>query len=48
MEGKTLWHPEDRKMHRVYPGGHGVMGQWRNQIIQESLDWFDKYLGPIH
>ena len=42
-----LGSPADRKKHRFYPGGHGVMAQWRNQIVRESLDWFDEYLGPI-
>ncbi len=33
------------KKHLVLDGGH-VPGDWR-AVIRETLDWYDKYLGPI-
>ena len=34
--------PTDRKRWVVYDGGHNVP---REQLISETLDWLDKYLG---
>ena len=34
----------DRKRYVVYEGGHILP---RTQLIRESLDWLDKYLGPV-
>ena len=42
-----LGSPAGQKTHSPYPGGHGVFADWGNQIVQESLDWFDRYLGPV-
>jgi dienelactone hydrolase len=39
---QTLGTPADRKRWVVYDGGHNVP---REQLISETLDWFDKYLG---
>ncbi len=36
--------PEDKK-HVVYDAGHVPLP--RSQLIQETLDWLDRYLGPI-
>ena len=33
------------KKHVVLDGGH-VPGDWR-EVIRETLDWYDKYLGPV-
>jgi cephalosporin-C deacetylase-like acetyl esterase len=37
--------PPDQKSLKVFPGGH-VPQDMRN-LIRETLDWFDKYLGPV-
>jgi dienelactone hydrolase len=36
---------EPDKKHVIAPGGHFVP---RNILIRESLDWLDKYLGPVN
>jgi dienelactone hydrolase len=36
--------PADRKRQVIVDGGHFVP---RNQLIGESLDWLDRYLGPV-
>ena len=36
--------PQDRKRHLLVEGGHGVP---RNLLVRESLDWLDRYLGPV-
>jgi len=41
---KLLGAPLQDKKYVVYEGGHFVP---RNQLIKESLDWLDKYLGPV-
>jgi dienelactone hydrolase/predicted Ser/Thr protein kinase len=41
---KLLGTPEEHKRHLVYDAGHGVP---RNQLIKESLEWLDRYLGPV-
>jgi hypothetical protein len=38
--------PAEHKRHVIYPGGHGL-GHVRHQLIEETLDWLDKYLGPV-
>ncbi|MEE9295443.1 MAG: SUMF1/EgtB/PvdO family nonheme iron enzyme, partial [Phycisphaerae bacterium] len=40
--------PDEDKMHRVYPGGHGMWGHFGHQARQEILDWLDRYLGPVN
>ncbi|MCA1562502.1 MAG: protein kinase [Acidobacteria bacterium] len=42
---RLLGSPADRKRHLVLPGGHGIIGDKRSQVIREILDWFDRYLG---
>jgi alpha-beta hydrolase superfamily lysophospholipase len=37
--------PEKDKKHVVYEGGHGDLPP--RQTIRETLDWLDKYLGPV-
>jgi len=39
--------PEAHKKHKVYPGGHGLLGLFRKQIRDDVLDWLDRYLGPV-
>jgi dienelactone hydrolase/predicted Ser/Thr protein kinase len=41
---KLLGTPEEHKRHLIYDTGHSVP---RNQLIKESLEWLDKYLGPV-
>jgi dienelactone hydrolase len=41
---RMLGTPPEHKKWVVYEGGHFVP---RTQLIKESLDWLDKYLGPV-
>jgi hypothetical protein len=41
---KLLGTPEENKRHFIYDTGHGAP---RDQLIKESLEWLDKYLGPV-
>jgi dienelactone hydrolase len=41
---RLLGTPEKDKKRVVYDSGHAVP---RKEFIRESLDWFDKYLGPV-
>lgn len=38
--------PEDRKL-VIMDANHGVLSYARNRVIQESLDWLDRYVGPV-
>ena len=40
---RTLGTPETQKRHVVLPGGHGILGERRTQVIREILDWLDKH-----
>lgn len=37
--------PANDKKHVIYEGGHSVFP--RPDAVRESLDWLDKYLGPV-
>jgi len=41
---KLLGTPEEHKRHLIYDTGHLIP---RNQLIKESLEWLDRYLGPV-
>jgi fermentation-respiration switch protein FrsA (DUF1100 family) len=41
---RLLGAPADQKRHVLYDGGHNVP---RVELIRESLDWLDRYLGPV-
>jgi dienelactone hydrolase/predicted Ser/Thr protein kinase len=41
---RLLGTPEKDKKHVIYETGHAVP---RKDFIRESLDWLDKYLGPV-
>ena len=41
---ELLGSPASQKRHVIYDAGHG--GLPRGQVIQESLTWLDRYLGP--
>jgi serine/threonine protein kinase/dienelactone hydrolase len=43
---QTLGTSADRKKHLLFHAGHGVPLEKRNQVIQEVLDWLDRYVGP--
>jgi formylglycine-generating enzyme required for sulfatase activity/dienelactone hydrolase len=44
---RFLGSPVGQKKHVIYPAGHGVLLEKRSQVIRETLDWFDRYLGPV-
>jgi len=37
--------PATNKRHVVYDASHGIP---RTGRIKETLDWLDRYLGPVH
>jgi dienelactone hydrolase len=41
---RSLGTPEKDKKHVIYESGHAPP---RKDYIRESLDWLDKYLGPV-
>ena len=41
---KLLGTAAEHKRHLIYDTGHSVP---RNQLIKESLEWLDRYLGPV-
>jgi eukaryotic-like serine/threonine-protein kinase len=41
---RLLGTPKEHKRLRVFDGGHSVP---RHHLIRESLDWLDRYLGPV-
>jgi len=41
----SLGTPANDKKHVIYEGGHGAFP--RPGAVRESLDWLDKYLGPV-
>lgn len=41
---RALGTPPQHKRHIVDEGGHFVP---RSRLVQETLDWFDRYLGPV-
>jgi formylglycine-generating enzyme required for sulfatase activity/dienelactone hydrolase len=38
--------PSQNKQHLTFPGGHSSFG-WQNELIKESLNWLDRWLGPV-
>ena len=42
---RLLGTPDKDKKQVIYEGGHGVFP--RPEAVRESLDWLDKYLGPV-
>ena len=39
--------PAEHKQHKVYPGGHGLYGQFTRQIHGDVLGFLDRYFGPV-
>lgn len=44
---RLLGAPEKDKRQVFWDGGHGDIGPSAQMVIKESLDWFDRYLGPV-
>jgi dienelactone hydrolase len=44
---ECLGTPVEHKEHRLYPGGHGLLGLFMKQIRGDVLGWLDRYLGPV-
>ena len=42
-----LGSPPDQKRHVAYEAGHSFWNERRGQTIRETLDWLDRYLGPL-
>jgi dipeptidyl aminopeptidase/acylaminoacyl peptidase len=40
--------PDEDKEHKLYPGGHGLLGLFMKQIRGDVLSWLDHYLGPVN
>jgi dienelactone hydrolase len=45
---ELLGTPDADKRHVVFDANHSIMATHRNQLIRESVDWLDRYLGPVH
>jgi dienelactone hydrolase len=43
---RLLGTPAANKRHMTYPAGHSSFG-WQNELIKESLNWLDRWLGPV-
>ena len=41
---KLLGTPEEHKVHKTYESAHSMP---RNELIRETLDWLDRYLGRV-
>jgi dienelactone hydrolase len=41
---RLLGTPKEDKRHAVFEAGHVIP---RNYLIKETLDWLDRYLGPV-
>ena len=39
--------PDEDKAHKVYPGGHGILGLFSTQIKKDVIGWLDNYLEPV-
>jgi fermentation-respiration switch protein FrsA (DUF1100 family) len=42
---ELLGSPADAKKHVVYEAGHGHLPRF--QVEKETLDWFERHLGPV-
>jgi serine/threonine protein kinase/dienelactone hydrolase len=42
---KLLGSRKDQKKHLLYDTGHNIP---RNELIKQTLDWLDQYLGPVN
>lgn len=39
--------PEPMKKHALFPGGHGIPSEYREQYYGEIVKWLDQHLGPV-
>jgi eukaryotic-like serine/threonine-protein kinase len=44
---QALGTPVSEKQHLIFDGGHDVSSRYRVQVVRESLNWWDRYLGPV-
>jgi len=44
---RLLGTPEEHKHLVVFDSGHSISITYRNKLIKETLDWLDRYLGPV-
>jgi dienelactone hydrolase len=44
---QSLGTPASEKRHVIFDGGHDVASRYRIPVVRESLNWFDRYLGPV-
>jgi serine/threonine protein kinase/cephalosporin-C deacetylase-like acetyl esterase len=44
---ESLGTPEKNKKHVVFPGGHSISWEFRDEYDKTILDWLDMYLGPV-
>ena len=44
---RLLGAPEEDKQQIFWDGGHGDVGANFKTVVKETLDWFDRYLGPV-
>jgi hypothetical protein len=42
---RMLGSKKDQKKHLLYDTGHNIP---RNELIKETLNWLDQYLGPVN
>jgi dienelactone hydrolase len=45
---ELLGTPKEHKEHKLYSGGHGLLGLFVKQIRGDVLGWLDRYLGPVN
>jgi len=43
----TLATPDKDKKHVIFPGGHSISWEFRDQYNKTILDWLDRYLEPV-
>jgi hypothetical protein len=41
---QLLGTPDEHKLHLTYDSEHSIP---QNELIKETLNWLDKYLGPV-
>jgi hypothetical protein len=44
---ELLGTPDEDKEHKLYPGGHGLLGLFIKQIRGDIIEWLDRYLGEV-
>ena len=44
---RLLGTSEEHKKLALFDSGHGIRSTSKNKLIKETLDWLDRYLGPV-